>query len=150
MHRSFLIAALFVPLPLMPSRAADKPLRAVIDEQVKAAWAREKVSPAPLADDAEFLRRVTLDITGIIPTAAEAQAFLDDKSLDKRAQLIDRLLDQPRYALHQADEWDQVLFGRHPPGYETYRRPTFQRWLQEQFAENVPYDKQPAIIRITP
>jgi hypothetical protein len=136
-----LLSLLFVSLPLVPVRAADPPLRNCIDEQVKAAWAREKVKPAPLADDAEFLRRVHLDIIGIIPTYDEAKAFLDDQSPDKRAKLIDRLLEHPRYALHQADEWDQVLFGRNPPGYETQRRPTFQRWLQEQFAKNVPYDK---------
>jgi Protein of unknown function (DUF1549)/Protein of unknown function (DUF1553) len=141
MNRSLLIAALFVFLELVPARAADPPLREFIDEQVKAAWTREKITPAPLADDAEFLRRVYLDIIGIIPSHEEAKAFLDDTSADKRAKLIDRLLEHPRYALHQADEWDLVLFGRHPPGYETYRRPTFQRWLQEQFAKNVPYDK---------
>jgi hypothetical protein len=136
-----LLPLLFVSLPLVPVRAADPPLRNFIDEQVKAAWAREKVKAAPLADDAEFLRRVYLDIIGIIPTHDEAKAFLGDQSPDKRAKLIDRLLEHPRYALHQADEWDQILFGRNPPGYETQRRPTFQRWLQEQFAKNVPYDK---------
>lgn len=141
MTRSLLTAALFVCLQLGPAHAADKPLREFIDEQVKAAWTREQVHPVPLADDAEFLRRVYLDIIGIIPSYTEAKAFLDDNSADKRAQLIDRLLEHPRYALHQADEWDMVLFGRHPPGYETYHRPTFQRWLQEQFAKNVPYDK---------
>jgi hypothetical protein len=138
MKRSLLVAALFV---FLPSVRAAEPLRDIIDRQIQAAWAREKVTPAPLASDAEFLRRVYLDLTGIIPTAEEAKAFLDDTSADKRAKLIDRLLDHPRYALHQADEWDMVLFGRNPPGYETYRRPTFQRWLQEQFAKNVPYDK---------
>lgn len=140
MNRSLLLAMLWLA-PLASVAAADKPLRDVIDEQVKAVWERDKVTPAPRADDPEFLRRVYLDIAGIIPTYDEAKAFLDDKTPDKRAKLIDRLLDDPRYALHQADEWDQVLFGRNPPGYETQRRPTFQRWLQEQFANNVPYDR---------
>jgi len=141
MNRSLSITALCVCLPFATVRAAEQPLRDVIDEHVKASWTREKITPAPPASDAEFLRRVYLDIVGIIPTHDEARAFLDDKSADKRAKLIDRLLDHPRYALHQADEWDLVLFGRHPPGYETSRRPTFQRWLQEQFAKNTPYDK---------
>jgi len=141
MNRSLLLAALFVAVQSVPVRAADQPLREFIDEQVKVAWTREKLTPVPLADDAEFLRRVYLDIIGIIPSHDEARAFLEDTSPDKRAKLIDRLLEHPRYALHQADEWDLVLFGRHPPGYETYRRPTFQRWLQEQFAKNVAYDR---------
>jgi len=140
MNRFLLPAALMFSLPLGSATAADKPLREFIDEQTQAGWAEAKITPAPLAADAEFLRRVYLDIIGIIPSAEEAQAFLADKSPNKRAELIDRLLDHPRYALHQADEWDMVLFGRNPPGYETRSRPTFQRWLQEQFAKNVPYD----------
>ena len=140
MNRSLLAAALFLSFPLGSATAEDKPLREFIDEQVKAGWAEGKLTPAPAAADAAFLRRVYLDIVGIIPTYDEAKAFLDDKNPNKRAELVDRLLDHPRYALHQADEWDMVLFGRNPPGYETYRRPSFQRWLQEQFAKNVPYD----------
>ncbi len=140
MNRSLLVAVLFVSIPLVPARA-EKPLREVIDEQVKAVWTREKVKPAALADDAEFLRRVYLDLTGIIPTYEEAKAFLDDQSPDKRAKLIDQLLDHPRYAVHQADVWDLVLFTRNPSGYETYNRPTFQKWLTEQFAKNTPYDQ---------
>lgn len=141
MYRFLLIITGFVSVALEPARADDKPLRDVIDEQVKAVWAREKIAPAPLASDAEFLRRVYLDIAGITPNYDEAKAFLDDQASDKRAKLIDRLLDHSRYAIHQGDVWDQVLFGRHPPGYETHNRPTFQRWIQEQFAKNVPYDK---------
>lgn len=146
MNRLFLPAICLVLLSSVSIQAAERPLRDIIDEQVKAVWTREQVKPAPQADDAEFLRRVYLDIIGIIPTYEEAKAFLDDQSPDKRAKLIDRLLEHPRYALHQADEWDQVLFGRNPPGYETHRRPTFQRWLQEQFAKNVPYDQWVAAI----
>jgi len=51
------------------------------------------------ADDAEFLRRVWLDFDGGIPTAAEARAFLADKSPDKRARLIERLMSAPRFAV---------------------------------------------------
>ena len=55
-----------------------------------AKWAEAKVRPAPPADDAEFLRRVYLDLVGKIPTAAEAREFLDDPSPDKRARLVER------------------------------------------------------------
>ena len=120
---------------------ADDPLRGVIDREVTAAWPAAKVTPAERSTDAEFLRRVALDLTGTIPTAEEAVAFLDSKDADKRQKLIDRLLADPRFARHQADVWDLVLFGRNPPGYETHRRDGFQAWLRGNFETNVPYDQ---------
>lgn len=116
-------------------------LRDVIDREVEAVWTREKIKPSPPADDAEFLRRVYLDLTGSVPDYDTTVAFLADKDSAKRAKLIDRLLDDPRYAQHQADVWDLILFGRNPPGYDTDKRQHFQAWLQKQFADNVPYDE---------
>ena len=113
----------------------------MIDAEIAAAWQREKLTPAAPATDAEFLRRVYLDLVGVIPTYEETVAFLADGSPDKRQKLIDRLLDDPRYAQHQADLWDLILFGRHPPGYDTDKRDGMQRWLREQFAANRPYDQ---------
>jgi hypothetical protein len=120
--------------------AEDRPLRDVIDAEVTAAWQREKITPAEPASDAEFLRRVHLDLVGVIPTYDETVAFLADTAADKRQRLIDRLLDDPRHFQQQADVWDMVLFGRNPPGYDTDKREGFQRWLVQQFAENRPYD----------
>jgi len=120
--------------------AAEPRLRDLVDESLSTAWQREKVTQAPPATDAEFLRRVSLDVIGTIPTHAEAAAFLDDPSPGKRDTLIERLFADLRYAEHQADLWDFILFGRNPPGYDTDRRDGIQRWLREQFANNVPYD----------
>ncbi|WP_425614699.1 DUF1549 domain-containing protein [Anatilimnocola sp. NA78] len=135
------VALLLVGLSLTTAGAEDRPLRDYIDSEVGTAWQREKVTPAAPATDAEFLRRIYLDLAGIIPTYDEAVAFLNDKSPDKRQQLIDKLLDHPRYAQHQADLWDLILFGRNPPGYGTDKRDGIQRWLREQFAANRPYDE---------
>src|SRR5262245_43828970 len=75
--------------PLRPAGAAEKAapmdaavraLAARIDKHLARRWAAEKVEPAPVADDAEFLRRVYLDLVGRIPSVAEAHEFLDDKS----------------------------------------------------------------------
>lgn len=118
-----------------------QPLREVIDAEVRAVWEREKVSPAPLANDATFLRRVYLDLTGIIPTADETATFLADADPAKRDKLIDKLLDSPRYAIHQADVWDMVFFGRNPPSYDAPKREGFQNWLRDSFAKNMPYDQ---------
>ena len=125
---------------LTTAHAVDRSLRDFIDSEIATTWQREKVTPAAPSTDAEFLRRIYLDLAGIIPTYDEAVAFLHDKSPDKRQQLIDRLLDHPRYAQHQADLWDLILFGRNPPGYGTDKRDGIQRWLRDQFAANRPYD----------
>jgi hypothetical protein len=133
-----LAAAIFVAPPLV---AAEPGLRSVIDREVAAGWEKQKIKPASTADDAEFLRRVYLDLCGQIATAEEARDFLADKDPEKRAKLVDRLLADPRYAQHQADLWDMILFGRRPPGYDTDKREPFQMWLRKQFADDVPYDR---------
>jgi hypothetical protein len=85
---------------------------------------------------------VYLDLIGVIPTADEAAAFLDDTTTDKRSKLIDNLLDDPRFAEQQANHWDLLFFGRHPADQElTNRREGFQKWLREKFATNESYDR---------
>lgn len=123
------------------AQADERPLREVIDAEVQAGWQREKITPAGPASDAEFLRRVSLDLAGAIPSYEETTAFLASEDADKRAKLIDHLLDDPRYAVHQADIWDLLLFTRNPPGYDTDKREGFQRWLRQQFEQNRPYDQ---------
>jgi hypothetical protein len=123
-------------------RAEEKPLRQRIDAEVRAAWQREQLNPVARTDDATFLRRIYLDLAGTIPTSAEVRQFLADGAADKRAKLIDRLLDDPRVAANQATVWDLVLFGRNPAGYDaTRRRDVFKKWLTDQFTRNVPYDR---------
>jgi hypothetical protein len=131
----------FVALLGVGPLAAAEPLREVIDREIAAAWTREKVTPAKPADDAEFVRRVYLDLVGDVPSYDETIAFLDDKAADKRVKLIDRLLEDPRYGQHMADVWDFMLFGRNPPGYDTDKRDGLQAWLKTQFAQNAPYDE---------
>ncbi len=126
----------------MVARAADAPLRQVVDVQVRAAWKQEKLKPAAKADDATFLRRVQLDLLGTIPTHDEARAFLDDPDSWKRDKLIVRLLDDPRFAAHQTTLWDLTLFGRQPPNPDTTRnRTAFREWLTAKFAKNEPLDR---------
>jgi hypothetical protein len=123
-------------------RADEPPLRQIINAEVRAAWQKENLTPAGPADDAAFLRRIYLDLCGTIPTADEAAAFLKDPAADKRARLIDKLLDDPRYADHQTHIWDLILFGRNPPDSELVnRRDAFQKWLRDKFARNEPYDR---------
>jgi Protein of unknown function (DUF1549)/Protein of unknown function (DUF1553) len=140
LHRVFAVG-LIALIAFPAARAAAEPLRSVIDSEMQAAWKREKITPAKPADDAEFLRRISLDLIGVIPTHDEAVAFLDSTTADKRDKLVEKLLADPRFARHQGDIWDMLLFGRNPPGYETNRRPGFQAWLRNRFEKNIPYDE---------
>jgi hypothetical protein len=122
-------------------RCEDRALRNIVDEEVQAAWRVQRIMAGPRTTDGEFLRRVSLDLVGVIPSWSEAAAFLDDPAPEKRIRLIDQLLVDPRFAEHQTDVWDNVLFGRNPPGYDTDKRTGIQNWLRRQFSENVPYDE---------
>ncbi len=88
---------------------AAEPLRERIDKAIES---NHSGPAAPLAGDADFLRRIHLDLTGAIPTAAEARAFLDDPAPDKRARLVDRLLASPAHARHLATVFDVMLMER--------------------------------------
>ena len=125
-----------------PLAGADEPLRAVIDRELGAAWKEQQIAPAPKSADAEFLRRVTIDLVGTVPTYDETVKFLADKDEKKRAKLIDALLADPRFATAQANAWDLALFTRRPGNFsDTYRRPAFKAWLTKQVADGVPHDK---------
>ena len=83
----------------MPHETATQPewyrvSNNVIDDHIYSRLAALRIEPSPLCDDATFLRRVSLDVAGILPTDEEVRAFLADTSADKRDRLIDRLLDK--------------------------------------------------------
>jgi hypothetical protein len=109
----------------------------------KLAWnklERLGIEPSGLCDDATFLRRASLDIIGTLPTADEARAFLADTSSDKRAKLVDRLLERPEYADYWTMKFSDLLRvdqTKITPGGSV----AITRWLRRQFAENRPYDR---------
>ena len=120
---------------------AQDPLTKKIDAEIETAWDREKVKPAGKSSDAEFLRRIYLDLVGVIPNYDETKNFLADSSADKRVKLIDALLADKRFAEAQADVWDLVLFGRHPQNIDaTRKRDTFKKWLTERIEKKEPLD----------
>ena len=116
--------------------AAREPLHRQIDRLIESKMEKEA---APAATDGEFLRRVCLDLTGMIPTAAEARAFLDDPSPYKRQKLIDRLMAGPEYARRMQDVFDAMLMERRD---DTYVPATeWRAFLRRAFADNLPYDQ---------
>ncbi len=77
--------------------AAGGTLSATIDREIKAGWSKEKITPPGRSSDAVFLRRIYIDLVGMIPGYEETTTFLADTDPEKRAKLIDRLLVDPRY-----------------------------------------------------
>lgn len=107
-------------------------LAALIDQQLGARLAAEGARPAEQAGDAEFLRRVYLDLHGVVPTADQAARFLADTTPDRRARLIDALLASPRYGDYLADVWQGYLIS--PLADDRWgRADRLRAWLAEQF-----------------
>ncbi len=125
-----------------PVAAQTKPEQdaVAIDHLIRAAWKKRSVTPAKPVDDARYLRRISLDITGTIPPEQVVSDFIADKSPDKRAKAVDALLDSPAYADHWTAYWDSVLMGK-PAPMATVDYGAFRRWLHGEFAKNTPYDK---------
>jgi hypothetical protein len=104
-----------------------------VDEMISAKHKLLQLQPAAVAEDAAFLRRVHLDLIGTLPTAEEAREFLDSKAADKRAKLIDKLLEREEYAQFWALKWADVMRGSR----ETISERgvfSFHRYLVTQFA----------------
>ena len=132
-----------VALVVVAASAEKKPALTVayVDHLIRAEWKKEKIVPAPPADDARFFRRIYLDIAGVIPPAKEAEAFLADKSPDKRAAAVEKLLKSPQYAENWTNYWDEVLMGHGRVQGNVVDRVAWRKWLKTQFANNAPYDK---------
>lgn len=123
--------------------------QSLVDRHLVAQWRKLNVLPSPFATDAEFIRRVSLDVCGTLPTPEETAAYVADTSPDKRARLVDRLLERPEYASFFALKWADVLRNR-GAGYGTSRqRPgtaLFAGWIRDALADNMPYDRFAAAI----
>lgn len=111
-----------------------------IDQHVATKLHQLGIAPSDLADDATFLRRVYLDAIGTLPTSTETRTFLADQGTDKRARLINALLDRPEYADYWTMRWSDILRvdrdAMTPAGAVAV-----SRWLRKQIASNRPYNE---------
>lgn len=135
-----------------PILAADKqhPPREVavaIDEHINRFLTSAELEPSPLSDDVEFLRRVFLDLTGRVPTAAQAAEFLDGDDRDKRAKLIDSLLATAVFGDQFGRTWRDWVCPPELPSAENagiqphQQARDFGKWLGAKFATDEPWDK---------
>jgi hypothetical protein len=118
----------------------EKDMTSAIDRALEAGWVEAKIKPSPMASDAEFARRVYLDLVGRIPTLDEAAGFLASRDEDRRAKLIERLLSHPDAAKNFGTVWQVMLIGR---GNRDRRvdAGALSGWLRRQFAEDRPWNE---------
>jgi hypothetical protein len=129
-----------VPLGKPIARNPDFPANNYIDEFALARWKKLGIVPSELCSDHEFLRRVTIDLVGRLPTIDEVKAFEKDADPKKRSKAIDRLLDDPDYASFAAMRWGTILRNSNRAGAEQAAY-AFHEWLRDLMARNRPYDE---------
>ena len=129
------------PDGLFPAGWVDGPT----DRFLAARWLSEGLTPAPLADRAALLRRVTFDVTGLPPTVAELEAFLADESPEAWAKVVDRLLASPRYGERWARHWlDLVRFAEtagHEFDFEMPYAYEYRDYVIRALNADVPYNQ---------
>ncbi len=128
------------PEPSYPANYRDLPELTYIDGLVWKRLQKLGITPSAAAEESTVLRRLYLDIIGRGPTAEEARQYLTDESPDKRAKLIDSLLEDPEYAEHWASKWADLL---RPNPYHVGIKATriYDQWIRDSFRANKPYDE---------
>jgi Protein of unknown function (DUF1553)/Protein of unknown function (DUF1549) len=115
--------------------------RNFIDELVFAKLKQIGMPPSPICDDATFLRRVTLDITGRLPTIEESKAFAASKDANKRDGVIEALLGSADYADFFANKWAALLRNKREDKRDITANFAFYSWVRDGFLSNKPYDQ---------
>lgn len=121
---------------------AEPPANNKIDTLVAAKWQRMKIQPSALSSDADFIRRVYLDLTGLPPKADEVKAFLADTrdTKVKRDELVDKLVGSDDYVEYWSNKWADLL---QVNGKFLAREgaTSFRKWIRDEIAANTPYDQ---------
>lgn len=128
------------PIPGTGKKLDQTALTKIIDEEINARLQSEGVKSSAQADDAEFLRRLSLDLISVIPTSQEVVEFLDSKDPAKRAKIIDKMLNDPRFGKFQAEIWAGNLLPRESNNRALNRDPLLD-WLSAHFNKNTPLNE---------
>jgi len=119
--------------------SAKLPQHNYVDQLVDSKLKKLRMAPSEVTTDEEFVRRVYLDVLGIVPSVEEARSFLSDTDPSKRSKLIDKLLERPEFVDLWTLKWNDTL--RNNPRVTRVGAQPFANWIKEQIAGNVPYDK---------
>jgi hypothetical protein len=128
-------------IPLAAPVENVPPSKNFVDDLVFANLKEIGVPPSPVCDDATYLRRITLDISGRLPTEEESRAFLANTAADKRDQVIDSLLSSPEYADFFANKWTAMLKNRRDDASDITSNFAFYAWVRDSLLANKPYDQ---------
>lgn len=130
-----------VPPPPESQREVLDPQEVVaaINTNIHQGWEVAGVRPSAVADDAEWFRRISLDLHGRIPTVDEAELFLSSKRPNKRTEMVDQLLDSTEFARNMTTIWTNLLIGRRSEAQ--VNRPALQKFLRMSFASNRPWNQ---------
>ncbi len=128
-------------LPLGAPVESLPPVKNFIDELVFKKLKQVGMPPSELSDDPTFIRRVTLDVAGRVPTPAEVSAFLADVDPAKRDKLIDRLVDSGDYADFFANKWSALLRNKRETPNHARGTFAFHAWIRESLYRNKPFDR---------
>ncbi len=130
-----------VPLGTTTPNYVFQPKTAV-DQFTLKKWKELGIVPSDLCSDEQFIRRVSLDLTGTLPTPAQIKAFLADSSADKRDRLVDALLETPEYTFYFANKWADVLRVKRRNEQARARGTfAFHDWIRQAIAKDMPYDQ---------
>lgn len=135
------IAVFNAAVPLGAPVESLPPVSNFIDDHLFANLKQLGIPPSAVCDDATYLRRVSLDIAGRLPTEAEASAFLASSEPDKRAKLVDELLRSPDYADFFANKWSSLLKNRRDDASDMPSNFAFHAWVRDSMLANTPYDQ---------
>jgi mono/diheme cytochrome c family protein len=131
--------------PALPTVVNNAGVRNDIDRFILARLEKEKIAPAPEADRATLIRRLSLDLLGLPPERAEVEAFIQDPRADAYERLVDRLLASPHYGERWARHWLDMARYADSDGYEKDTgRPfawRYRQWVIEALNRNEPYDQ---------
>ena len=128
-------------IPLGAEIAAKPAVKNFIDEAIVGKLDVLGIPASPVCDDGTFLRRVYIDLTGTLPTEAEAAEFLASTDANKRANVINKLVDSPSYADYFANKWNLVLRNKKRNNDQTAPTYGFHKWIWSSLYENKPYDQ---------
>ena len=137
-----IVLALCAGLYAEVSAASPQEYRDIIDRHIQRRWESDHVTAAPEASDAEFLRRVWLDVAGVIPPAGTTREFLEDASPDKREKMTRRLLESSNYVERFSQQWLELLTPEATSDAQlAYVAEELRAWLRLQAIDNTPYDE---------
>lgn len=129
-----------VPRTEVLTARSDLPVLNFIDTHIDTKLHKLQIQASPLCSDADYLRRVYLDLIGTLPTTDEARAFLASQDPDRRAKLVDTLLLRPEFADYWALKWsDWLRVDRQALGHDGAYR--YYKWIHDSFANNLPLDQ---------